>query len=316
MSPTIVRAVRLACSVMLLSEAGSAQTPAPRNSHVMTAGGTGVLLFGGAATNAPRIADTLWHWDGGTWRATTDAGPSARNMPAAAFDTRRGVLVLYGGQGIGSGTRFGDTWEWNGQRWEEKNIRTPGPRDHHAMAYDEARGAVVALGGSGSPGTWTYDGTAWTRADSATSPAPLAHHAMAYDSRRQRVVMYGGFPIAGGGRSGETWEWDGATWERRSPPQSPGPRSHHRMAYDVARGVIMLYGGGDSTSTDTWTYDGTTWSRVATEGPPARWSSAMAYDRGRQRIVLFGGGRSARPFGSLGDTWEWDGVRWIQSPLE
>jgi hypothetical protein len=31
---------------------------------------------------------------------------------------------------------------------------------------------------------------------------------------------------------------------------------------------------------------------------------------------LFGCGRSARPFGSLGDTWEWDGVRWIQSPLD
>ncbi|MEW5916453.1 MAG: hypothetical protein AB1762_08610 [Gemmatimonadota bacterium] len=50
----------------------------------------------------------------------TDAAPSGRNMPAAAFDTRRNVVVYYGGAGIGSGTKYGDTWEWNGAQWEER----------------------------------------------------------------------------------------------------------------------------------------------------------------------------------------------------
>jgi len=84
------------------------------------------------------------------------------------------------------------------------------------------------------------------------------------------------------------------------------------MAYDAARGVVVLYGGGDSTATDTWTYDGRDWKRQDNAGPTPRWSSAMAYDATRQRIVLFGGGRNARPYDALGDTWEWDGTRWSQ----
>ncbi|MGH7460996.1 MAG: kelch repeat-containing protein [Longimicrobiales bacterium] len=81
----------------------------------------------------------------------TDAGPQGRNLPAAAFDSQRSVVVLYGGTGVGSGTRYGDTWEWDGQRWTEKSVRTPGPRDHHAMAFDEARGNVVICGGLAGP---------------------------------------------------------------------------------------------------------------------------------------------------------------------
>ena len=295
--------------------ASSSPAPTPRNSHAMVSAGPsgGVLLFGGANGGAPRLADTLWSWNGNAWRPMSDPGPHARNLPAAAYDTRRGIVVLYGGAGLGNGNRYGDTWEWNGTRWEEKNVRTPGPRDHHAMAYDDARGRVVVYGGLvGSAlvgGTWTYDGSVWTMADSTTGPGPVGHHAMAYDSRRQRIVMYGGAPN-NGPRLSDTWEWDGAKWEKSATPTSPGPRSHHRMAYDASRGVVVLYGGGDSTATDTWTYDGRDWKRQDSEGPTPRWSSAMAYDVTRQRVVLFGGGRNARPYDALGDTWEWDGTRW------
>jgi hypothetical protein len=292
-------------------------TPAPRNSHAMVSAGPngGVLMFGGASTGAPRLADTLWSWNGSAWQAASASGPHARNLPATAYDTRRNVVVLYGGAGVGNGTRYGDTWEWNGRTWEEKNLRTPGARDHHAMAYDEARGKIVMYGGLVGTalvgGTWTYDGTAWTMADSITGPGPVGHHAMVYDSRRQRVVTYGGAP-PNGPRLSDTWEWDGTKWDRITTPTNPGPRSHHRMAYDDARGVVVLFGGGDSTSTDTWTYDGRDWKRQDTAGPTPRWSSAMAYDATRRRVVLFGGGRNARPFGSLGDTWEWDGAHWEQ----
>jgi hypothetical protein len=180
------------------------------------------------------------------------------------------------------------------------------------MAFDEARGVVVVFGGNGSNGTWTWDGNQWTLADSSSGPGPLAHHAMSYDRRRQRVVMYGGFPITGGARLSDTWEWNGSRWERAATNGNPGARSHHRMAYDPVRGVTVLFGGGDSTSTETWTYDGRAWQRHDAPGPGARWSHAMAWDESRQRVVLFGGGQGARPFGPLGDTWEWDGGRWTQ----
>lgn len=303
-----------------------AQTPAPRIGHAMTSAGAGggVFLFGGGlGGNAPRLLDSLWMWTGRIWRVLSDQGPHGRVMPAAAFDTRRGVLVVYGGTGLGSGTLYGDTWEWDGQRWEERNVRTPGPRDHHAMAYDEARGSTVMYGGrplsndAPFPGdTWTWDGSVWTRVDTLGGPGGVGHHAMAYDSRRQRVVMYGGSGT-GSRISEDVYEWDGTHWERIVAEPGPGRRARHRMVYDPVRQVTVLYGGGIGEGPsagppplDTWGWDGTHWKQLATVGPPVRYVHAMAWDARRHRVVMFGGGSSAPPFNLLGDLWEWDGKQW------
>jgi hypothetical protein len=244
-------------------------------------------------------------------------------MAAAAFDTRRAVLVIFGGTGMRNGSRYGDTWEWNGRAWEERDVRTPGARDHHAMAYDEARGQVVMYGGwdadhTSFPGdTWTWDGMTWAKADSTSGPGGAGHHAMAYDSRRQRVVMFGG-DRPGTPATADTWEWDGRTWTRAAT-QGPAPRTRHRLAYDAARGVMVMYGGQIGTGPaavypqDTWTWDGAHWERIDTSGPPPRYVHAMAYDAQRQRVILFGGGLAASPYNTLADTWEWDGARWTQA---
>lgn len=42
------------------------------------------------------LGDT-WLWNGATWRRTTGASPPARYAHAMAFDSRRGVVVMYGG---------------------------------------------------------------------------------------------------------------------------------------------------------------------------------------------------------------------------
>ena len=83
------------------------------------------------------------------------------------------------------------------------------------------------------------------------------------------------------------------------------------MAYDAARGVTILFGGSVNDG-DTREWDGVRWAQVAAEddgGPSARYYHAMAYDSERGVTVLFGGAGPAGPSG-LGDTWEWDGVRW------
>ena len=305
-----------------VATAGLAQTPAPRAGHAMTtAGADGIYLVGGQIIDTtPRLVDTLWRWSGNRWRPLATDGPHNRSLPAAAFDSRRQVLVVYRGTGLASGTRYGDTWEWNGQRWEERNLKTPGNRDHHAMAYDEARGKLVMFGGARSAtdpypnDTWTYDGSRWERADTSTGPpAGLVHHAMAYDARRQRVVMFGGFDFAHA-RSADVWEWDGHAWQRITPSgPAPAPRSHLRMAYDVAHGVTVVF-GGDQTG-ETWTWDGSAWRSYPPSGPSARWSAAMAYDARRQRVILFGGsGRGGvPPFNYLNDCWEWDGEKWVRA---
>lgn len=300
----------------------SSATLTPHTGHAMaTAGATGgVFLVGGAVI----AGDSTWRFTGEEWQRLAAGGPANRNMVAAAFDTRRNVLVAFGGVGARNGSRYGETWEWNGRAWEERDVRGPGARDHHAMAYDEARGQVVMFGGMNGDhkdlqsDTWTWDGATWTRAEEQSGPGGLAHHALAYDAARRRVVLYGGI-TNNGPATDDVWEWDGKTWQRIAAP-GPGARSHIKLAYDAARGVVVMFGGGvpgagasATPPTDTWTWDGRTWTRAATVGPPARFLHAMAYDARRERVVMTAGTRSARPYDVLSDTWEWDGAAWREA---
>lgn len=316
---SMTRAARLLSAVLFapLVLLGQPAAPPPRNGHVMTTAGPngGVLMLGGSAESP----DGLWRLTGGTWDNLGSSGPLNRTMTAAAYDSRRGVLVVYGGVGLRSGSRYGETWEWDGESWRERDVRSPGSRDHHAMAFDEARGTMVMYGGWDNdkvfrPETWTWDGSVWTKAETSSGPGGLGHLAMAYDRRRQRVVMFGG-DAPDKPATSDTWEWDGARWEKVSTA-GPEPRTRHRMAYDAARGVTVMFGGQIGTGPssifprDTWTWDGRTWTRVAAPGPSPRYMPAMAYDSRRERIVMFGGTLGARPFSALGDTWEWDGAGW------
>jgi hypothetical protein len=87
------------------------------------------------------------------------------------------------------------------------------------------------------------------------------------------------------------------------------------MVYDSRRDRVVLFGGvaGGEGMGDTWEFDGEHWLRVATDGPSPRGLYAMTYDAARGKTVLFGGTPAPRPDApSLGDTWEWDGLRWIR----
>jgi hypothetical protein len=83
------------------------------------------------------------------------------------------------------------------------------------------------------------------------------------------------------------------------------------MTYDDARGVTLLFGGGNRQRGfgDLWAWDGTRWRFVTSSGPSARNSVVLAFDSKRQRAVLHGG-RTAD--GVRDDTWEWDGTRWTE----
>ena len=102
-----------------------------------------------------------------------------------------------------------------------------------------------------------------------------------------------------------------ATWTQLSPASSPSAREDHRMAYDAARGQVVLFGGFGSSGFlgDTWVWDGSNWTqKTPASSPPARELHAMAYDAARGQVVLFGGYGSQ----AFGDTWVWDGSNWTQ----
>jgi len=206
--------------------------------------------------------------------------------------------------------------------------RWPSARAGHVLVYDPRRGETVLLGGDTNQpaqtrdSLWAWSGSAWRVAD-AEGPGWRTLPAAAYDSRRGRLVLFGGIRKLSATQyaelaEGDTWEWDGARWEAMSV-NSPGPLDHHAIAFDEARGVMVVQGGGRAgriLGGATWTYDGTRWTMVADSnaGPGERVHHAMAYDSRRQRVVLFGGFGTARQ--PAPDVWEWDGTRWERRPAE
>jgi hypothetical protein len=245
--------------------------------------------------------------------------PTLRNAHALVYDGARRRLILFGG--ADDARVLGTTWERTARGWRPSRAGGPSPRTFPAAAYDDARRAVVLFGGKSVlfgvgddantflGDTWELRGGRW-RAVRAPGPAPRAEAAMAYDSRRRRVVLFGGYDRRGGAsrRFGDTWEWDGARWERIDVEGAvPAPRNNAAMAYDAARGRVVLFGGSTGRpSGETWEWDGRRWERVAS-ADEARYNCAMAYDARRGRIVRFGGWDGAK---RRGDTWEWDGAAW------
>jgi hypothetical protein len=81
------------------------------------------------------------------------------------------------------------------------------------------------------------------------------------------------------------------------------------MAYDAARGQVVLFGGCCGLLSDTWTWDGTDWTQhFPAHSPTPRSGMGMAYDAARGQVVLFGGSSED----VVGDTWTWDGTDWTQ----
>jgi hypothetical protein len=118
------------------------------------------------------------------------------------------------------------------------------------MAYDAATGTVVLFGGEARHGvtgttlggTWTWDGSTWTRQAPATSPPARYEASMAYDAATGTAVLFGGYNAAST-RFADTWTWDGSTWTKQTPAKVPYPRAGASMAYDAATGTVVLFGG-------------------------------------------------------------------------
>lgn len=97
--------------------------------------------------------------------------------------------------------------------------------------------------------------------------------------------------------------------------QSPGPRDHLGMAYDISRNKIVLHSGNDTTSTGDYSWNATTWEwdsdgwQQVDEGKPGGMSShSFVYYPARQSCISVGGVNDA--FESVKNIWVWDGSEW------
>jgi hypothetical protein len=199
----------------------------------------------------------------------------------------------------------------------------PPARAHHALAYDPVARRVVLTGGSTPRDSgrsfeffndlWAFDGRRWI--ELPASGDRLSGIRLAFDTRRARLVSWGGFDGSARGDlrvlEADGWRTIGTYADMRA--SEPG------VAYDTRRDRLVAFGGSAAHAQargETWEHDGTRWHRIDVAGPPPRQAHAMVFDERRGRVVVFGGIGAAAREGErppiLGDTWEYDGARWIR----
>ncbi len=287
-----------------------AAQPPERDFGAMASTGVDGVLFGGS--NSARLDDTWTYGPDGWAEQALGGSPAARWEFAAAGDTDRGVVVIFGGSDQ-TYQQLGDTWEFDGETWAQRSLTGPPEGFGHAMAYSAARDRVVLFGGSsyGNGGlvfhddTWEWDGATWTLQSPATRPLARRHPGMAYDVIGERVVMFGGSPDEDGHVLDDTWAYDGAgQWQLVPSELSPPARDIPGLAFDPIHGRIVMFGGeaANEMFADTWELIGDAWTEVPTAiAPPGRFNHMLTYVPSLERTVLFGGYSHA--FGTLADTW-------------
>lgn len=303
--------------------------PAARTGHALgydSVNGKTVLyggLRGSPVNGTPLLTNDTWTWDGTTWVQEAATGPKALQFGALAFDSSRGVSVLFGGATATNGaTRTNETWEWNGSTWTKR--ANGGARSAHAMTYMPENGGVLIFGGGATASTNDYgtmsdlqrwDGvTAWTTVASR-GPRGRSDLGMTYNSVRQTSVVTGGYYSISGEfyPIGDAWEWNGTKWVGvgSAPELYRGATT-----FDSARGTAVYFGGEIAPNaqiagdTYEWHTPGS-WVNRGVTGPSPRVWSWMVFDSMRNVSVLFGGGTSSF-FPGSGDTWEWNGTTWTE----
>jgi len=247
--------------------------------------------------------------DGVAWRVVDDGGiPGFRFGGSAAFDSVRGVLVVFGGalwnidfeDDTPPTIPQNDTWEWDAVAWTRlTGTVRPSPRQGAAMAYDPRREEVVLFGGgeddSANSETWRLRDGEWTEVSTDASPPARRAAALAYDVARDRMVLYSGVSPNGEPLT-DTWEFDGAAWSERFLPLSPPPVTYDlmpgSMTYDALRERVIYQtrifpDWADRWSWQLWEFDGHRWREVTrlTAGVPAS-ALCMSYHPGMQAPVF------------------------------
>lgn len=114
--------------------------------------------------------------------------------------------------------------------------------------------------------------------------------------------------LAGGLTSGCSEGEDTLRWRLLVGGASPTAASPRAVAYDQARGRLVVFGG--TSVADTWEFDGHTWQEVhPVVSPPPLHNAAACYSPDHRAIFLFGGEDDVTgiPQGSL---WRFDGQAW------
>lgn len=272
----------------------------------------GVILLHGGNRGPDYSLESLnetWEWDGMNWTLVSTEGPAICQQ-GMAYDSDRGVAVLFGGENPYGTLADPYTWEWdsNVRTWKRFDTTYMEGCANSSMVYDQEHKLMIMHGGeirgsisrSISSQTWAWNGKEWTL---LTSDGPArSMHQMVYDTGRQKTILFGGWSgVSGEFPTESTWEYDGSSWKNIPTPVDPPGRVYFTFAFDSIRNVAVLFGGGTYGNaafykgfptivrSDTWEWNGKEWTEIDTSGPAGRWLAAMAYDPLRKKMVLLGG---------------------------
>ncbi|HEV8049553.1 MAG TPA: kelch repeat-containing protein [Thermoplasmata archaeon] len=152
--------------------------------------------------------------------------------------------------------------------------------------------------------------------NNGVSPPPTQRAMTVYDAADGYVLMFGGLD-PNLSTIGTTWTFGAGNWTNLTPSLAsvPSPRWGAGIAYDVADGYVVMFGGCpdnacSSVLGDTWTFSHGKWTDLTGSlnvSPSAREGPSMTWDGALGRILLFGGGG---PPGLVNDTWTFVGGAW------
>jgi hypothetical protein len=253
--------------------------------------------------------------------------PSARFGHAMAYDSFRGITILFGGLDTNQ-VVLGDTWQFDNHGWKQlQPAHAPPARFRHTLSYDASRGRIVLFAGRDLNYTlgdlWEWNGADWTPIAMGTNaPAPRHWHGMAFDSLRGVHVLFGG--LSGSQEYADTWEYNGnaQSWTLRANT-GPSARREVALAYNATWNQMVLFGGYTSAGvnlpdhylSDTWLWDGQSgvWSQQnPATVPQGRALYNVAYDSVRSVILMQNGeiAFDASTTATVRESWEWNGVDW------
>ena len=255
-----------------------------------------VVMFGG--TNPLQVGQSeTWEWDGRAFYDVTPVTPSPtqRHGASLAYDSTRGVVVMFGGRLAGLfDQKLNDTWEWDGTRWRglQPIGARPPEREDGCMAFDSGRGRTVLFGGAAMPTSdvWEWDGERWFQITAPGGPPGHGCH-MSYDVEHGRIVVANEMGIA---PSAPTWLWDGAAWTE-IPSAASGAHGAW-LYYDTQRNAVVSWSPANPDNAAIpdrfWRWTGAEWialgsSTVHVPPHPVPGSIAVTYDPIRGRPVRF-----------------------------
>ena len=161
--------------------------------------------------------------------------------------------------------------------------------------------------------TWAWDGRRWVLTDTA-GPREIVAMALVGASTGSPRLLAVRLPT---GQSPAdrldlaVWRREGRSWVGEPIAPLAIPPAEPATEIGTDRSVLIVAGWQPNAATsETWRLDQGAWSRATAEEPPRRRGAAICYDPDRRVAVLFGGGQGGPP---LGETWEWNGTRWVRS---